>query len=71
MGSKPLTLDTTDLKKLGKGMLIAAAGAAMTALTTWVSQTDFGIWNTAIAAGYSVLANAVLKYLSDNSGDTK
>lgn len=49
------------LKKIIKGAVIAAAGAALTYLSQWASQTDFGVWTPAVVAGLSIAVNAVRK----------
>jgi len=53
-----------DAIKVLKGAGIAAAGAAMTWITAWVSGADFGIYTPAIVAGWSIVANLARKYLN-------
>lgn len=66
-GSKSFSLSLVDLKKLGKGMLIAVAGASLTYLSEWLGNVDFGIFTPAIVAGMSVLVAAFQKYLIDTT----
>lgn len=37
-------MDTERLKSVGKGALVAAAGAALAYLTTWATGADLGAW---------------------------
>ena len=69
-GSSGFTVNKDDLKKLGKGMLIALAGAALTYGSEWVSGTDFGVWTPIVAAGWAVAANFVRKFVVDNKTPT-
>ena len=66
-GSKSFSLSLVDLKKLGKGMLIAISGAALTYLSEWRGDVDFGIFKPAIVAGLSVLVAAFQKYIVDTT----
>lgn len=49
------------LLKIGKGALIAGAGAVLTYLSQAVSGADFGLWTPIIVAALSVAVNAVRK----------
>lgn len=64
-GSKAFSLSKTDLLKIGKGLLIALAGAALTYLADMIPQVDFGTWTPMAVAGFSFLINAGQKYLLD------
>jgi hypothetical protein len=55
-------LTKTDLTKVGKGVLVAIVGAALTYLTEWAANTDFGSYTPVIVAGLSILANIVRKW---------
>ena len=55
-------LTKTDLTKVGTGVLIAIAGAALTYLTEWASSADFGAYTPVIVAGLSILTNIVRKW---------
>ena len=55
-------LTQTDLTKVGKGVLVALAGATLTYLTEWASSTDFGSWTPVVVAGLSILTNIVRKW---------
>lgn len=52
--------------KIGKGALIAVAGAALTALEQYVLDTSFGELTGVIVAVNSVLVNVARKWLSNN-----
>lgn len=55
-------LTKTDLTKVGKGVLVAVAGAILTYLTEWAASTDFGSYTPVIVAGLSILTNIVRKW---------
>tara|TARA_B100000700_G_scaffold319225_1_gene413975 strand:- start:2312 stop:2545 length:234 start_codon:yes stop_codon:yes gene_type:complete len=67
IGSPSFSLGNADFKKLGKGMLIAVAGAALTYGSEWISGTDFGTWTPIVVAGWSVAVNFIRKFVSNNS----
>jgi hypothetical protein len=50
-------------KKVGKGALIAAGGALLTYITTFISGTDFGAYTPVIVAGWGVVVNVAHKYI--------
>jgi hypothetical protein len=58
-------LNREDLKKVGKGALIAAIGAVVTYLIDLIPSVDFGVWTPVAVAGFSILANFVRKWLSN------
>ena len=62
--SKKYTLNKEDLKSIGKGLLIACGGAALTYLTDAISAIDFGIYTPAVVAFWSVVVNIVRKWLA-------
>ena len=66
-GSEKFSLNKTDLKKIGKGALIAMAGVLLTYLTKTISNVDFGDWTPAIVGIWSVLVNIANRYLSNYS----
>lgn len=55
------------IRKVLTGALIAAAGAALTYASEWVSQTDFGAWTPAVVAAASTAVNALRKLLSGDA----
>lgn len=65
MGSPRMQMNLSDLKKVAIGAGVAAAGAALTYLSEWVTNTDFGVWTGVVVAAWSVLANAARKFLSN------
>lgn len=52
-----------ELKKVGKGALIAMAGALLTYLAQWASSTNFGEYTPIVVAVVSVLVNFGRKLL--------
>lgn len=62
--SPSMSIDMIGLKKVGKGLLIAAAGAALTYLAEAIPGIDFGAWTPLVVAGTSVLVNFGRKFLS-------
>ena len=65
--SKSLDLNKTDMKKIGKGLLIAVGGAVLTYLTDTIPNINWGASAPMVVAISSVLINAVWKYLKDHS----
>jgi len=60
------SLDRTDLVKLGKGLLIAVAGAALTYCSEWIAGADFGSWTPMVVTVWSVVVNVVRKWIADD-----
>ncbi len=61
--SEKFSLNSKDLKKLLTGLLIALVGAGLTYLTEMIPSVDFGSYTPIVVAGWSVVANAVRKFL--------
>lgn len=59
-------LTVGDLKKLGIGLGIALLGAALTYLTEQLPNVDFGQWTPFVVALWSVIVNAVRKWLTES-----
>ena len=57
------TLNKDDLIKVGKGSLIAGAGALLVYLIQGIAGLSFGLWTPAVTALGGILANIVRKYL--------
>lgn len=49
------------LISVGKGALVAAAGAALAYLMQWASGTDLGPYGPVVVAGLSVVVNLLRK----------
>ncbi len=63
--TKPrLTIDTTGWKKIGKGALIAGAGAVLTYLAEVIPGIDFGVYTPLIVALAGIAINACIKFIS-------
>jgi hypothetical protein len=60
--SEKYKLNKTDLKKIGKGALIAGVGAIATYGLEIIPNVDFGEYTPVIVALISVIFNAILKY---------
>jgi len=58
------TLNKEQWFKIGKGALVAAAGALATYILQAVGQLDFGTLTPLVVAGASVLANYLRKIAS-------
>ena len=65
-GSNALSINKEDLTKLGKGLLIAVLGAALTYGSEWMSGADFGSWTPVVVAGWSVAVNFLRKFIASN-----
>jgi hypothetical protein len=64
MESTRFTINKDDLTAIGKGALIAAGGALLTYITSYVTSTDFGQWTPVIVSVWSIIVNVSRKYLS-------
>jgi uncharacterized membrane protein YeaQ/YmgE (transglycosylase-associated protein family) len=72
MDSKKFSLNKGDLFKIGKGALIAAAGAVLAYLSAQVFPQLSESGNSTmivVAAIGAVVVNAAQKYLRDNAGE--
>ena len=56
-------LNKKDLKKIGKGVLIALGGALLTYATDIIPLVEWGEWKPVIVAFSSILINAGWKLL--------
>ncbi len=63
MESKKFSIDKVGLKKVGKGLLIAVAGAALTYLEGAIPGVNFGSWTTIAYAINSAIINFGRKFL--------
>lgn len=68
-GSNRFSLNSTDTKKIFVGLGVALAGAALTYFSEIITTIDFGSWTPIAVAAFSVLANIVRKWISENGGD--
>jgi|10_taG_2_1085330.scaffolds.fasta_scaffold01879_8 hypothetical protein len=68
-GSAPLSLSSNDLTKVGKGALIAGAGAVLAYLLDYATSLDLvdpeNWWAPVIIAGLGVVANLLRKLATD------
>jgi hypothetical protein len=55
-----------DLFSVGKGLLIAVAGAILTYLTEFITQLDLGVYTPIIVATWSVMVNVIRKYIGEH-----
>jgi hypothetical protein len=56
-------LSKEDLKKIGKGLMIAVGGAILTYATETLASIDFGQFTAIVTAAAAVLINAGWKLL--------
>lgn len=68
-GSNRFKLNSADVKKILVGLGVALAGAALTYFSSVITQIDFGSWTPVVVAGFSVVANVIRKWVSENGGD--
>ena len=61
--SKRFTLNKRDIKKIATGAVVALVGVALAGTTELVSQKDLGNYTPYAIAGWSVLANAIRRWL--------
>ena len=61
--SEKLKVSKNDLVKVGKGALIAGAGAILTYLTTAITSLDFGEYTPLVVAGFGILINFLRKLI--------
>ena len=66
-GSQRFSINSIDWKKVGIGALVALAGALLTYGTTFITGTDFGTLTPMVVAIWSIVANLIRKFCSDNS----
>ena len=66
-GSQRFSLNLVELRKVGKGLLIALIVASLTYLSEYMSGADFGVYTPVIVAVWSVVTNFVQKFIADNS----
>lgn len=59
-------LDLDEMKKVGKGAIIAGVGVVLVYSTEAIPGIDFGVWTPIIAAGFAVVANFVRKWFTFN-----
>ena len=61
--SEALEMNKEDMKKVGKGLMIALAGAALTYLEETIPSVTFGEWTIIVTALNSVIVNFGRKLL--------
>jgi hypothetical protein len=64
-GSAMFKLNSVDWKKIGKGLLIAMAGAGLTYITEIF--TDLGWTTPVVVTAWRTLVNFIRKWLADNT----
>lgn len=67
-GSNRFQLSSYDWRKIFIGLGVALAGAALTYVSQVITTIDFGSWTPIVVAGFSVLANVIRKWISENGG---
>lgn len=61
--SKPFSLNKADIESLGRGLGVAMAGAGLTYISAYSTNTDFGEYTPLVVAIASLLVNIVRKYI--------
>ena len=51
------------LKKIGRGAVIAAVAAALTSILQGAEDLDFGVWTPYVVAAISILVNVCRKLI--------
>ena len=59
-------LDSDEMKKVGKGCLIAGVGAVLVYLAEAIPGIDFGAWTPIAVAVFGVATNFVRKWITYN-----
>ena len=62
--SPSFSIDSLGLKKVGKGLLIALGGAALTYLVEVIPGIDFGVWTPIAVTVSAVVVNFGRKFLA-------
>jgi hypothetical protein len=65
--SQRFELNSTDLKKIGTGAIIAILGALLTYGTETIGNVELGQWTPIVVAVFSIIANTIRKFIVDNS----
>jgi len=60
---KAYSFDKETTKKVIKGALIAGSGAIAVPIIEYVSKQDFGAFSPFVAAGCSILVNAIREFV--------
>jgi len=66
-GSKPFSWSKEDYIKIGKGAAVALIGALSVYILQISDTVDFGNYDVWVAAGAATFANAVRKWIVNNS----
>ncbi len=67
--SKAYSLDFTDVKKVGRHLLIVSVAAALSALIDNVGSLNFGIYTTILIPIISTVLNTAMRYVKSNDED--
>lgn len=62
--SPRFSLNSIDWKKLGKSILLAAAGAVITVLLEQLPNLDFGSWTPFVTGAVTWILNLLRKWIS-------
>ena len=65
--SNKFKLSKTDFLKLGCGLGVACAGAALTYLSEWATTTDFGSYTPLVVCVMSVFVNILRKWMTNTA----
>jgi len=70
VGAARWSISGFDWKRILVGAGVALAGVLLTYGTEWISGTDFGSWTPVVVGMWSVIANIIRKWITDNSNVT-
>jgi len=65
--SKAFSISSPEFISVLKGLGIALGGAALTYLTSYFTQTNFGVYTPVVVAAWSVVVNFARKFIPDTS----
>jgi hypothetical protein len=64
--SERFSISKEDLTKVGKGALIAGAGAVLTYLSSAITGLDFGVYTPIVVSAFGILVNFLRKFIPEN-----
>lgn len=65
--SNSFSFSKADLIAVAKGLGIAVLGAALTYLASYISNTSFGVYTPIVVAVFSVVVNAIRKFIANTA----
>ncbi len=65
--SNAYSFSKADLIAVAKGLGIAVLGAALTYLSSYFTNTNFGVYTPVVVAGWSVIVNLLRKFVTNTA----